>query len=213
MKVIKYVHDITAAVEQERRVLTGTREMTASVQALLSSIDEIAEGSSTASGLAERTHGNAAEGAEALRAALAAIEKIQRSSVSIAEIVRVMGEIANQTNLLAFNASIEAARAGEHGVGFSIVAGEVRKLAERSFEASQQIGTLIQESADRVAEGAAVSRTAEQAFAQIVEGVARSSAVIALISASTSRQLTASQEVGAVIAALAAVDATGDGGR
>jgi methyl-accepting chemotaxis protein len=123
--------------------------------------------------------------------------------VAITEIVRVMGEIANQTNLLAFNASIEAARAGEHGVGFSIVAGEVRKLAERSFEAAQQIGTLIDESAERVQQGSEVSRRAESAFERIVAGVTRTNEAIRSISESTQEQQETSRAVDALIAELA----------
>src|SRR3712207_7521495 len=158
VKVVKYAYDVTDQVVREQQVEAGAREMTDLVRQLSASIDSVSQNSRTATGLAEETQGNAERGVEALRASLEAIGLIQKSSVAITEIVRVMGEIANQTNLLAFNASIEAARAGEHGVGFSIVAGEVRKLAERSFEAAQQIGKLIDESAERVQQGSEVSR-------------------------------------------------------
>ena len=205
-KVVKFAYDVTTEVERENRIETGTRAMTASVRELAASIEDIARSSQTATGLAGETQENAQQGVEALRASLEAIALIQKSSNSITEIVRVMGEIANQTNLLAFNASIEAARAGEHGVGFSIVAGEVRKLAERSFEASQQIGRLIGESAERVAQGSEVSKRAETAFERIVDSVTRTNDTIRSISASTQQQQAASREVDDLIAQLASAD-------
>ncbi|MGY1706557.1 PAS domain-containing methyl-accepting chemotaxis protein [Geodermatophilus sp. SYSU D00697] len=205
-KVVKFAYDVTDEVERENRIATATRAMTASVSELAASIEDIARSSSTATGLAGETQDNAQQGVEALRASLEAIALIQKSSNSITEIVRVMGEIANQTNLLAFNASIEAARAGEHGVGFSIVAGEVRKLAERSFEASQQIGRLIEESADRVAQGSEVSKRAEAAFERIVDSVTRTNDTIRSISASTQQQQAASRQVDELIAQLASAD-------
>ncbi|MFQ1003165.1 PAS domain S-box protein [Modestobacter sp. SSW1-42] len=205
-KVVKFAYDVTADVERERRIALGTKEMTASVRHLSASIEDIARSSQTATGLAAETQDNARQGVEALRASLEAIALIQKSSNSITEIVRVMGEIANQTNLLAFNASIEAARAGEHGVGFSIVAGEVRKLAERSFTASQQIGKLIEESAERVSQGSEVSKRAENAFERIVSSVTRTNETILSISESTHQQQAASREVDELIAQLAAAD-------
>jgi methyl-accepting chemotaxis protein len=205
-KVVKFAYDVTAEVEREQRIASGTKDMTASVRNLSVSIEDIARSSQTATGLATETQDNARQGVEALRASLEAIALIQKSSNSITEIVRVMGEIANQTNLLAFNASIEAARAGEHGVGFSIVAGEVRKLAERSFEASQQIGKLIEESAERVAQGSEVSKRAESAFERIVSSVTRTNETIHSISESTHLQQTASREVDDLIAQLASAN-------
>jgi len=205
-KVVKFAYDVTAEVERERRIALGTKDMTSSVRNLSASIEDIARSSQTATGLAAETQDNARQGVEALRASLEAIALIQKSSNSITEIVRVMGEIANQTNLLAFNASIEAARAGEHGVGFSIVAGEVRKLAERSFEASQQIGKLIEESAERVAQGSEVSKRAENAFERIVNSVTRTNETILSISESTQLQQEASREVDELIAQLASAD-------
>ncbi|MEI5672158.1 MULTISPECIES: methyl-accepting chemotaxis protein [Nocardioides] len=207
VKVIKYAYDVTAEVEREHRIDSGTQEMTSSVRDLATSIVEIASESRTATELAAETHGNAEQGVEALRASIEAISLIQKSSTSISDIVKVIGEIASQTNLLAFNASIEAARAGEHGVGFSIVAGEVRKLAERSFEAAQQIGRLIDESADRVNQGSEVSKRAEAAFERIVTSVSRTNEAIRTISASTRVQQEASEHVNSLIDQLSSATA------
>ncbi|MEZ0164818.1 PAS domain S-box protein [Kineococcus sp. LSe6-4] len=204
LKVIKYAYDVTAQAQLEQLITAKSGEMTETVAELSHSIDSIATNAVQASDLAARTHGDAQTGFEALKSSMAAIELIRRSSGSIAEIVRVITEIAAQTNLLAFNASIEAARAGEHGVGFSVVAGEVRKLAERSSTAAGQIAELIAESETRVAEGAEVSRAAQEAFENIVTSVAQTSESISTIAGATQLQQDTSAVVRALIADLAA---------
>ena len=203
VKVVKYAYEVTEQVVREQRMAEDTRAMTELVADLSGSITQIARSSATATELAGETSTNAEDGVSALRASLEAIALIQKSSRSISAIVRVMGEIANQTNLLAFNASIEAARAGEHGVGFSIVAGEVRKLAERSSEAAQQIGALITESAERVDQGSAVSQRAEGAFERIATSVEATSAAIRTIVELTQDQQVASRRFGELVTALA----------
>ena len=202
VKVVKYAQDVTEQVELKNRVGSRTKEMTASVARLTDSIDEIARSASAAAELAGGTQANAQDGFEALRQSIEAISLIQRSSTAITDIVAVIGEIAGQTNLLAFNASIEAARAGEHGVGFSVVASEVRKLAERSSEAADQIATLIAESQDRVAHGSQVSGTAQEAFQRIVESVAKTGDAIRHIADSTTVQQEASHAFSELIGSL-----------
>ncbi|QGZ56255.1 methyl-accepting chemotaxis protein [Paraburkholderia acidiphila] len=174
-------------------------EMNASIEELTASINSIADNSRGADQLAKDTQQEAERGAKAVTRSIEAMELINRSSEDIGEIIKVIGEIASQTNLLAFNAAIEAARAGEHGLGFSVVADEVRKLAERSSQATKEISKLINESVKRVAQGSEISKQAGEAFEKIVAGVSRTTQAISEISCGADEQLIAAREVSAAI--------------
>ena len=174
-------------------------EMNASIDGLTTSINSIAGNSRNADMLAKATQGEAEVGARAVARSIEAMDLINRSSEDIGEIVKVISEIASQTNMLAFNAAIEAARAGEHGLGFSVVADEVRKLAERSSQATKEISKLINESVKRVSVGSEISRQASDAFDKIVSGVAKTTQAISDISNATNEQLITAREVSAAI--------------
>ncbi|WP_239152168.1 methyl-accepting chemotaxis protein [Virgisporangium aurantiacum] len=210
IKVVKYAYDITEQVALQRRLNSKSGEMNDSIGRLAASIDDIVGNAQQASTLAGQTQANAERGFEELRKSIEAIDLIERSSDQIASIVQVIGEIASQTNLLAFNASIEAARAGEHGVGFSVVAGEVRKLAERSSDAAREIGKLITESSSRVNQGSTVSRRAQEAFGDILKSVEQTGESIGRIAARTHDQQTESLSVKTLILELTDGDGAAD---
>jgi methyl-accepting chemotaxis protein/methyl-accepting chemotaxis protein-1 (serine sensor receptor) len=90
---------------------------------------------------------------ETLNEMIASMKEINTSSEKIARIIKVIDEIAFQTNILALNAAVEAARAGEAGLGFAVVADEVRGLAQRSAQAAKDTAALIQESIERCNDG------------------------------------------------------------
>jgi methyl-accepting chemotaxis protein len=191
-------------VQLEKRIAAKSEEMSESVRSLVLSIGAIASNSSVAAEMANESSGAARSGFDALQKSIAAITAIQTSSTRVSEIVRVIGEIANQTNLLAFNAAIEAARAGQHGVGFSVVAGEVRKLAERSSVAAHEIAKLIDESVHQVGQGAEVSREAARSFEGILSSVSRTGASVSEIARATESQRHMAQEVSGLIKSLRA---------
>lgn len=200
--MVKFAYDITAGVQLEKRIAAKSIEMSSGVKKLVGSITAIAENSGVAAEMASNTITVAKVGNESARQSIESITAIQASSSRVAEIVGVIGEIANQTNLLAFNAAIEAARAGHHGVGFSVVASEVRKLAERSSQAALEITKLIEQTIAQVGNGAEVSKAAAQSFQSILESVNRTNSSVVEIAGAAGQQRVLAESVSDLIADL-----------
>lgn len=187
----KQISDSSMALSQ------GATEQASSIEQLTASIEEIsaqtkqnAKHANEANGLAETAMINAEQGNEQMREMLRSMQDINDSSANISKIIKVIDEIAFQTNILALNAAVEAARAGQHGKGFAVVAEEVRNLAARSANAAKETTDLIENSIRKAEGGTKIANETARALSGIVEGAEKVANLVKDIAMSSNEQAT-----------------------
>ncbi|WP_051355676.1 methyl-accepting chemotaxis protein [Acetobacterium malicum] len=173
----------------------GSTEQASSLQELTASITEIASktknnaiNANHVQEMSVKVRDNAINGMVQMKEMQNSMVDINRSSVDISKIIKVIDDIAFQTNILALNAAVEAARAGHHGKGFAVVAEEVRTLAARSAEAVKETTLLIEGSIEKVQDGTKIADKTASALNEIVSGIEKVTELIDDIAVDSNEQ-------------------------
>jgi methyl-accepting chemotaxis protein len=193
------ITDLSGRTEHQASSL---EETTASMQELSATVRQNADNAQEANQVAGTAREVAVRGGGIVEETVRAMSGIEASSRKITEIVGLIQEIAFQTNLLALNASVEAARAGESGRGFSVVANEVRALAQRAASASKDIKELIVNSDEQVQEGVRLVGEAGLALDEIVTSVKKVADYVSDIAAASREQTSGIDQVSNAISAM-----------
>ena len=180
-----------------RLLFEGSQTQSESVKLLSRSVSQIVqkierntELSGQAASLADNIQVNAQSGTEQMRRMTQAAADINAASQAIAKVIKVIDDIAFQTNILALNAAVEAARAGQHGKGFAVVAEEVRNLANKSADAAKNTGVMIENTIQKASLGASIAHATSESLEIIVQGLKQSSSIISEITGLSQEQST-----------------------
>ena len=180
----------------------GSTEQASAIEQITASIIDVAEktkqNASQANEAAELVTGAIADvkkGNEEMKAMVVAMQDINKASESISKIIKVIDDIAFQTNILALNAAVEAARAGEAGKGFAVVAEEVRNLAAKSSSAAAETADMIEDSIQKVEVGSRIANETAKALEDITKVVQQSEAIIMEIAQASNYQATAIAQI------------------
>jgi methyl-accepting chemotaxis protein len=185
-----------------------TEKMTASLTEIELQTKQNAENATRANELALNAQKQAVDGDAQMQKMLEAMTMINDSSTNISKIIKVIEEIAFQTNILALNAAVEAARAGQYGKGFAVVAGEVRNLAARSATAAKETTALIKDSIQRVAVGSQIVTETAQSFDKIMASITQTTTLAGDIASASNEQADVITQVNLGMNQIAAVTQT-----
>ncbi|MEH7827937.1 methyl-accepting chemotaxis protein [Gemmobacter denitrificans] len=177
-------------------------ETAASIAEIVSAVQSSASNADSAAVVVRDTEDRARQCEEIVRGAVDAMTMVEAGASEIAQIISMIEDIAFQTNLLALNASVEAARAGDSGRGFSVVAAEVRTLAQRSSAAAQQIKGLIDTSAVQVDNGVKLVRKAGETMSGFAVQISTISNLVASIAHSSGEQARSMAEINSGVSML-----------
>jgi methyl-accepting chemotaxis protein len=184
---------------------SSIEEITASMEQVAAQTKQNAVNANNANELATCAKDQALDGNSQMQAMVKAMTEINESSANISKIIKVIDEIAFQTNILALNAAVEAARAGQHGKGFAVVAEEVRNLAARSANAAKETTTMIEGSIKKVDAGTKIANETAAALDGIVNEVAKAATLVGDIAEASNEQATAIAQVNQAIAQVSQV--------
>lgn len=175
----------------------GTTEQASAIEQLTASIDEVASetkknavNANQANQRAIEVRSSAQYGNQQMQKMVAAMADINEASHSISKVIKVIDDIAFQTNILALNAAVEAARAGQHGKGFAVVAEEVRSLAGRSAAAAKETTGLIEGSINKVEVGAKIADQTEASLIEILQEIEKVADLVGNIARASNDQAT-----------------------